>query len=119
MELEFHITEPFDKDMNDLPTETQDRIKTCINLVSGSLLNGKTVFNENASIPYMFKLKYGLDSSLYLVKLDENKRMIAAVDEDPIFDKVSLTMFRLVNANEGEKTYKEVGEQLYKSNGVL
>jgi len=119
MNLEFHITESFDKDMNSLPVETQDKIKAHINFVSGSLLNGKTAFRESASVPYIFNLKNGLDSSLYLVKVDDNKKMIAAVDEDPIFDKIFLTMFRLVDAGEAEKAYKEVGEQLYKSNGIL
>jgi hypothetical protein len=45
--------------------------------------------------------------------------MIATVDDDPIFDKVSLTLFRLVNNKDAERVYKEVGEELYKSIGVL
>jgi len=70
-------------------------------------------------MPYIFNLKGGLDSSLYLVKVDEDNRMIATVDDDPIFDKVSLTLFRLVNNKDAERVYKEVGEELYKSIGVL
>jgi mRNA-degrading endonuclease RelE of RelBE toxin-antitoxin system len=119
MELEFNITESFDKDIKSLSTDRQDNIKDKINLVSGSLLNGKTAFMQNASMPYIFNLKGGLDSSLYLVKVDEDNRMIATVDDDPIFDKVSLTLFRLVNNKDAERVYKEVGEELYKSIGVL
>ena len=119
MELEFRITESFDQDMKGLSTDNQNKIKDKINFFSGSLLNGKATFMQNASMPYIFNLKGGLDSSLYLVRVDEDTRVIATVDDDPIFDKVSLTLFRLVNNKDAERVYKEVGEKLYKSNGVL
>lgn len=45
--------------------------------------------------------------------------MAVAVDEDPVFDRVSLTMYRLVDESDADQVYKEVGEQLYKSIGVL
>ena len=119
MELEFRITESFDEDMKCLSAGEQNKVKDEINFVSGSLLNGKTAFMQNASMPYIFNLKGGLDSSLYVVKVDEDKRVIAAVDDDPIFDKVSLTLFRLVDDKEATQAYKEVGQRLYKSLGVL
>jgi hypothetical protein len=119
MELEFRITQSFDEDMKGLPSDEQNKVKEKINFVSGSLLNGKVAFMQKASMPYIFNLKGGLDSSLYLVKVDEDKRMIASVDDDPIFDKVSLTLFRLVGDKDAERIYKEVGERLYKSIGVL
>ena len=119
MELSFDITQSFSDDIARLPVEERDRVKDQINLVSGSLLNGKTVFSENSSMPYIFNLKGGLDSSLFLIKVDQDKRMIAAVDEDPIFDKISLTLYRLVDKAKGEQTYKEVGEQIYKGLDIL
>ncbi len=119
MNLEFLITEGFDNDIKKLPEAQQNRIKDEINYVSGSLLNGRSSFMEKASMPYIFNLKGGLDSSLYVVKVDEDKKMVVAVDDDPIFNKVSLTMYRLVDENDAEQIYKEAGEQLYKSIGVL
>jgi len=119
MELEFRITESFDEDMKSLPANEQNKVKEEINFVSGSLLNGRTTFMQNASMPYIFNLKAGLDSSLYVVKVYEDKRVVAAVDDDPIFDKVSLTLFRLIDDKDAAQAYKEVGERLYKSLGVL
>lgn len=58
-------------------------------------------------MPYIFHIKGGLDSSLYVVKVDDNKKMVVAVDDDPIFDKLSLTMYRLVDYNEAEQTYSD------------
>lgn len=56
MELEFRITESFEKDMKALSTDLQNKIKDQINFVSGSLLNGKTAFMKESSMPYMFNL---------------------------------------------------------------
>ena len=119
MELEFDITQSFSDDMALLPSAQKERISAQINLVSKSLLNGQTAFRENSSIPYIFPLKDGLDSSLFVVKADDDKRMILAVDEDPVFDKISLTFFRLVEKSIAERIYKEVGQAIYKLSGIL
>jgi len=60
-----------------------------------------------------------LESSLYVIKADNNKRIVAAVDEDPIFDKLSFTLFRIVDKENSEQAYKEVGETIYKELGIL
>ena len=115
MRLEFDITQTFSDDMERLPKAQRKRVEDRINLVSKSLLNGQTEFKENSSIPYIFNLKGGLESSLYLVKADQKNRMVVAVDEDPVFDKISLTFFRLVDKSNAEEIYKEVGENIYKN----
>jgi hypothetical protein len=102
-----------------MSNNADEAIGARINAVSQSLLNGKTAFKENSSIPYIFNLKGGLDSSLFLTKADRDHRIIAAVDEDPIFDKISLTLFRIVNKNTAEKVYREVGEDIYTKLGIL
>jgi hypothetical protein len=119
MNLEFLITEAFDHDIKCLLLAQQKRIKTTINSISGSLLNGKSRFIESASMPHIFNLKDGYDSSLYLVGVGEGKKIVVAVDDDPIFNRLLLTLFRLVDEEKGNVTYKEVGEQLYKSFGIL
>jgi len=119
MHLEFLITEPFDNDMKSLLPVLQKRIKKTINSISGSLLNGKDKFTGRASMPHSFNLKDGLTSSLYLVEVGEGKKMIVAVDDDPIFDKLSLTLFRLVDNEKGDSVYKEIGQRLYKNQGLL
>lgn len=119
MQLEFDITQSFSDDMAHLTSSQRSNIVSQINLVSKSLLNGRTEFTRNSSIPYLFNLKGGMDSSLYLVRADEDKRMVVAVDEDPVFDKISLTFFRLIDKSKAEETYKKVGEEIYKELGIL
>lgn len=119
MNLEFLITESFDDDIKCLLLAQQKSIKNTINSISESLLNGKSGFMENASMPCIFNLKEEDSSSLYLVAVGKDKKIVVAVDDDPIFDKLLLTLFRLVDNEKGNIIYKEVGEQLYKSLGVL
>jgi len=119
MELEFDITQSFSDDMAHLSEQDRGLVINQINLVSASLLNGQKAFKENSSIPYIFNLKFGFDSSLYVVKADQNNRIILAVDEDPVFDKISLTFFRLVDKTEAERAYRETGEYIYKGLGIL
>jgi len=119
MELEFDITQSFSDDLAHLPAAQREKVQDQINFVSGSLLNGETAFKENSSIPYIFNLKGGLDSSLFVIKADQDNRIIAAVDEDPIFDKISLTLFRLVDKTKAEEVYRKVGEEIYKRLGIL
>jgi hypothetical protein len=119
MDLEFDITQSFSDDMASLSGETRRSVVDQINLISQSLLNGQTEFKENSSIPYIFNLKNHLDSSLFLVKADHDSRMIVSVDEDPVFDKISLTFFRLVDKGKADEVYKQVGENIYKGLGIL
>lgn len=118
MQLEFDITQSFNEDLSHLSKNERNMIKDQINFVSSSLLNGKDAFFENASKPYLFNLKNGLESSLYVIKAD-SKRIVAAVDEDPIFDKLSFTLFRIVDKESSEQAYKEIGETIYKELGIL
>ncbi|MCW3109389.1 MAG: hypothetical protein JWQ09_3895 [Segetibacter sp.] len=119
MQIEFDITKQFDEDIKNLTLDDREKVTEKINYISTSLLNGKTAFLENSFIPYLFKLKNGLESSLFLIKADENKRIVASVDEDPIFEKISLTLFRLVDQQDAEEAYKQIGKEIYTTAGIL
>lgn len=119
MHLEFDITQSFNEDLSHLSEDERNKIKDQINFVSSSLLNGKDAFFANASKPYLFNLKNGFESSLYVIKAHDNKRIVAAVDEDPLFDKLSFTLFRIVDKESSEQAYKEIGETIYKELGIL
>ena len=119
MELEFDIAPSFDDDIKRLPKDNRNKVVDQINLVANSFMNGKKEFHDNASIPYLFTLKGGYHSSLYLVKADNCNRIVVAIDNDPIFEKTIFTLYRLVDKSIAEDTYKEVGENIYRSYGML
>lgn len=55
----------------------------------------------------------GYESSLYTLKVSPALRIILAVDEDPIFEQVIFTLFRVVKHNDIDKAYRDVAESLY------
>lgn len=119
MNIEVYYTTSFSEDLTRLSSTQKKVVEREIDTVSQSFLNGKTEFKANSSIPYIFNLKGGLDSSLYLIKVDPALRVIATVDEDPMFDKISLTLFRLVDKANAEDDYKQVGEEIYRKLNIL
>jgi hypothetical protein len=101
------------------PLAKKNEIRKKIFVMADSLLNGKKAFLKHTSKPYIFKLKYGAESSLYVLHLDNNERAIVSVDEDPLFNKVHFTLYRLVDAGNANAAYKIVGEQLYRSENLM
>jgi hypothetical protein len=53
------------------------------------------------------------DSSLYILQVSETSNVILTVDEDPIFEQVIFTLFRLVDHGELDRAYKDVANFLY------
>lgn len=58
----------------------------------------------------------GLDeyeSSLYVLKASQKIRVILSIDEDPIFNRVVLTLFRAVRHDDLDAAQKDIAESLY------
>lgn len=53
------------------------------------------------------------ESSLYTLKLSKGMRAILSVDEDPIFDQVIFTLFRVVKEKELKRGYRDIAKSLY------
>lgn len=55
----------------------------------------------------------GYESSLYILKVSPAWRVILAVDEDPIFSQIVLTLFRLVELSQANQAYQATANSLY------
>jgi hypothetical protein len=53
------------------------------------------------------------ESSLYTFRISKDLSVILAVDEDPIFEQVIFTLFRVVNLNDRDQAYRDVAKSLY------
>ena len=119
MELLFESTDKFEHDMAQLAPGAKEQVVAQLNQVSASLLNGRGAFLASAYKPYLFNLGK-LDSSLYVMRISEAQHAVVAVDDDPLFDNVTLTLFRLVAGQEAaDAAYKSVGNELYREQGLL
>lgn len=56
----------------------------------------------------------GYKSSLYTLRVSQKLRVIVAVDEDPIFEQVIFTLYRVVKRDDLDKAYRSVAESLYR-----
>lgn len=55
----------------------------------------------------------GYESSLYILKISQKLRVILAVDEDPIFEQMIFTLFRVVSRDSLDKAYQGIAKSLY------
>lgn len=81
--------------------------------------NGKSFFNKNVYQPYQFNLKNNLESSLYISKISQSLRLTLSIDEDPLFNKLDVTLFDITDKNKEEYRFKKIGEHLYRSENLL
>ena len=73
-------------------------------------------FFSNLYQPLPIRLKGGLSSSLYSLRVDPDIRVILTVDDDPIFGQTLVTLFRAVRNREVERAYRSTAQLLYGAN---
>lgn len=55
----------------------------------------------------------GFDSSLYILRLDQNNRAILSIEDDPIFGRMDVIIYALTNPGEYKKEISSIMESLY------
>lgn len=119
MKTEIKNTSAYKRKLNKLPGADQKQVGDHIKKLIFSIQNGKTFFSKHTSQPYHFALKHQLDSSLYSSRVSKNLRLILSIDEDPIFNKMDVNLFDIINKSEEEKVFKQVGENIYRSEYLM
>ena len=106
-------TKHFEQDLGRL---NQDKKNVVIQKINDFV----SLFPEHKSEGYrkLRRINYpsglnGYDSSLYTLKISHQIRVILSVDEDPIFDQMIFTLFRVVTYDELNKAYQSIAESLY------
>ena len=63
--------------------------------------------------PLPIRLKSGLVSSLYSLRVGRDIRLVMAVDDDPAFGQTLVTLFRVVGSDGLERAYRSTAKLLY------
>lgn len=113
MKLVFESTESFEKEISFFNDDQRLLIVSEINNHFNLLLLNPVKFYQKIEQPLQFKLANDYDSSLYILGVNDNFKLIFTLDEDPIFEQIIITLFRLVKENEAIKVYQETGDLLY------
>ncbi len=112
MNMVFHSTEDFEKDLQTFDAATRQRIAQHVNRVAQEFAEDKKAFARHARKPCSVKLGNGYDSSLYSVKVEPNVRVLLTVDDDPIFGQVIVTLMRAVIKSQSKEAFGAVLESL-------
>lgn len=115
MELVFKSTRQFDKDLKKFSHLDRTFIVETINQYAQFFATDATLFYQKVYRPVPINLKDGLESSLYVLKVQRYIRIILTVDEDPIFDQVIFTLIRTVHRENLEKAFLSMAKSLYQS----
>ncbi len=113
MGLEFLTTEAFKQDLDQLKEPSRSRVIQSINRRGQLAITHREAFHKGLMRPGVKKLAGGLDSSLYVMRVGKNLRVILALDDDPIFDRTMMTLLRVVQRDKTEDAYHKTARALY------
>ena len=112
MDILIESTSRFEQDLSSMSEGEKDiaiqKINDCAALFPEHKINA---YRKLRRLPLSIS---GYDSSLYTMRISPESRIILAIDEDPIFGQVILTLFRVANRDDFNKAYQVVVESLYK-----
>ena len=114
MELLFESTKSFEKELSKFQGREKKAIIDKINMQCLLLENeDKSEFYKKATQPFKVILKQNDSSTLYVIRVSRDIRVILTVDDDPIFNQIVITLMRVIRHSDMDKAYKNVMESLY------
>jgi hypothetical protein len=115
MDIFIESTEEFEGDLADFSQMQKADIIYEMNQVFQTLLKDPELLFKNLTLAQLRKIKlnHDYDSSLYSMKVQPEIRVILTIDDDPIFDRTLVTLFRVVKVEDALKAYNAVLEHLY------
>ncbi|SKB11717.1 conserved hypothetical protein [Planktothrix sp. PCC 11201] len=115
MEIIFESTEEFEADLNTHSEAEHDIIVQQLHEYFALLLEDKRDRDKRIHQFYQFDFLEDYGSSLYSFIVNYYLRVILTIDDDPIFGRTIITLFRVVDSQVAAKVYQQVGESIYQS----
>jgi mRNA-degrading endonuclease YafQ of YafQ-DinJ toxin-antitoxin module len=111
VEPEILVTKKFDKDMRRFSAVEIERIKKRVDRYIQHYSETGPSFSLHAL--ERIKLRGGLEPTLYVMDVSRDIRLILTRDEDPLFDRLIVTLLRVVRHKDLQKAYDGLVESLY------
>lgn len=113
MDIIIDSTQHFEKDLAKLDQKDKATVITKINHCASLFLSQKDHVYHQLHHLRLPSLPNGYESSVYILRTSPKLRVILAIDEDPIFEQIILTLFRVFKHGDLEKVYKSIADSLY------
>lgn len=113
MRILFQETKSFEKDLRKLPENLKEKVihsvnEQCLLFAENQRVNSKKMIRLSSKTPYLNN-----DSSLYEIKVDLKTRVILSIDDDPLFDQLIFTLYRVISPKDFQLALKNISESLY------
>jgi len=113
MELLFESTKRFEKDLKSFDKHDKKRIISALNQYGSKVRDDWSIVPSKVRPLPMPQLKDALDTTLYVLRVNPKIRVILALDEDPIFDQIIISLLRVGRHNKLENMVRGLAESLY------
>lgn len=115
MDIVFESAVEFEQDLKIYSEAEQSLILQQLHEYSSLLLTDKSCRERKLHQFYSFEFKENYGSSLYSFIVNYYLRVILTIDEDPLFNRVVITLFRVTDIQNVARIYQQVGESIYQS----
>ncbi|AUD06509.1 hypothetical protein [Spirosoma pollinicola] len=114
MDVVINEEEKFEKDFNKLSLKDRVVVGKKIDFIIELIRSGQNTSNHIFKL-HKIHFPNNLDSSLYVLRINRDIRIILTSEKDPLFGEHILTLFRVVRHQDLDKTYSSLAESLYQS----
>ncbi len=113
MDVTFEATDAFEKDLGTFVSKERFKIVSKINMYCSLLPNDRTGFFKHAARPVVPILRSKFQSSLYSIRVARDIRVLATIDDDPLFDRIIVTLLRVVRKKNIDKVFRGLAQSIY------
>ena len=113
MNILFESIKKFEKELSKFPQREKTQIILKLNQYSQLLNSDSREFYKHAYQPLKMNFVDGDESSLYVLQVSRDVRIIMTIDDDPLFDQILITLLHVVRHSNLEKVFKSIAESLY------
>lgn len=112
MDILYEATRQFERDLEHI-RDKKSIIKNLNKLCYCLKTDDTDPFYKSLVKPAAIKLKDDLIATLYILRINQDFRIILSVDEDPLFNQVVITLYCIVRPNNYKKAFADIGKKLY------
>ncbi|MDM8522721.1 hypothetical protein QUF80_05050 [Desulfococcaceae bacterium HSG8] len=112
--LIIELTDDCEKKFRSFSDKEQTEIVNKIEYFGELYMTDRAEFFRNARQPVFFRINDKFDSSLYYFRINNNLKIIASVDEDPVFESVTVTLLSAFRDGDIEKNFRTAAQSFYR-----
>ncbi len=113
MDTAFLEDQRFAAEVRRLSSVDRQRVYATIEKLAKSAVSNRESFQRKLQPSRRIRLGDKLQSTLYVARVGPKLRLLFTLDDDPLFDRIMVTLFRLVKADDVDKAYHQVAQSLY------